>query len=71
MQKTKYKVGDLVRVRDDAGKLHHGNTRHEGQLGVVTEARRATRDHYALLVKMLSTGALVPFDDEELDDEEG
>jgi len=61
------KVGDLVRVRDDARKLNLGNKPFEGQLGVVVEVSGGVT-RYPLATRMIASGDIIGFRDEELDD---
>ena len=63
----KIKAGDLVRVRDDAGRLHNDNAPYEGQLGIVEDVRNPATTDYPYHVKMLSDGNIMVFDDEEIE----
>ena len=65
MAQSKHKIGDLVRVRDDAGELHLRNEEFEGQMGVVI--KHEPSGSYPYRVKFLTTGRDFVFCDEELE----
>lgn len=67
MAVSKHKIGDLVRVRDDADKIDSGNRYVLGQLGIVTELHPEEEGLY-LVARMLGDGEEWWFCDEELEE---